>query len=87
MISITDIYPAPQGGYQLSPRLDWETAAQLTVTIEGESLEPGITIPICHAYELIIGQVPRGSYELTLRHSDRSLSPVDTVRVSHVTVR
>ena len=87
MIRITDIYLAPQGGYQLSPRLDREGAARLAVTIEGESTEPGPTVPICHAYELIIGQVPPGSHELILRHSDPALSSVDTVRVSHVTVR
>jgi hypothetical protein len=87
MIRITDIYSAPQGGYQLWPRVDWESSLRLTATIEGESTEPGITISICHAYELIVGQLPRGGYDLILRHSDRALAFVDTVRVTHVNVR
>jgi len=87
MIRITDIYPAPQGGYQLWPRVDWESNWRLIVTIEGESTEPGVTVAICHAYELIIGQLPPGGYELILRHSDPALSFVDTVRVTHVNVR
>lgn len=86
VIEITDIYGAPNGGYQLSPSVDVAGAGRLIVTIEGETIGPSITVPICHPYELAIGEVPRGRYELILRHSDRVFSSVDTVRVSHVTV-
>ena len=86
-ISLSGVYMTANGGWELTPIVAAPTRGEILVTVQGSWANAGLAIPICHLYEIGLSEIPTGTYEVKLVHSDVTFDTSQTVSHTRVRVR
>ena len=68
-VLVQGTFVAPTGGYELSPTISTDPEMGLVLTIHGEQVAPGITVPILHDFKARVTGLAPGRYRATLRYT------------------